>query len=50
MKALKEDKLHALKVNGNETFPVNKAYKRLINGKEDNIWDYYNAFKQIVAQ
>jgi hypothetical protein len=50
MKALKGDKLHALKVNGNETFPVNKAYKRLINGQEDNIWDYYIAFKQIVAQ
>jgi hypothetical protein len=31
-----------LRVHGEEIYPPGKAYKRLINGPEDNVWHYYH--------
>ena len=33
-----------LKINEVNIFPAEKAYKRIINGSEDDIWFYYKAF------
>ncbi len=35
-----------LRVLGMDIFPPAKAYKRLTNGPEDNIWHYYQVLKQ----
>lgn len=35
-----------LRVLGADIFPPAKAYKRLVNGAEDNIWHYYQVLKR----
>jgi len=33
-----------LKINESRIFPTGKAYKRIVNGLEDDIWFYYKVF------
>ena len=44
--ALNQDPiLHLKKDNNNRIFPIDKSYKRLKNGKEDNIQSFYDIIK-----
>ena len=35
-----------LKAGDSRLFPIEKAYKRLINGAEDSVWSFYTVFKE----
>lgn len=39
-----------LRVLGSDIFPPAKAFKRIINGAEDNIWHYYFVLKHDLEQ
>jgi hypothetical protein len=49
-KILKNDWLYALSIRDNQMFPPAKVFKRLKNGKEDNILTYFQAFVEIMGE
>jgi len=40
--ALYSEPTLTLHIRGEEIYPPGKAYKRLTNGPEDNVWQYYS--------
>ena len=47
---LKNDWLYALSIRDNQMFPPAKVFKRLKNGKEDDILLYFQAFVKILEE
>jgi hypothetical protein len=39
-----------LSVLGGDIYPVNKVYKRLMDGEGDSVWAYYQMLKQVEAR
>jgi hypothetical protein len=40
----------SLETHDTVIFPPTKVYKRIVNGPEDNVWDYYRLLKQEIEQ
>jgi len=47
---LKNEWLYALTIGENQMFPPAKVFKRLKNGKDDNIMFYYQAFVKVMDE
>ncbi|MBX9851089.1 MAG: hypothetical protein K2X86_04945 [Cytophagaceae bacterium] len=45
-----EGEILHLKAGDSRLFPIEKAYKRLVNGTEDNVWSFYTVFKEKIKE
>ena len=45
-----KEQVHTLEISGHSTFPINKVYKRLLNGEVDDVRFYYKALIDAISR